>query len=125
MAAYVHKSKYFYGNKISDYGLEMGYIDYQTLAQCFNSVLNNTIIQNTCDIGYWELVSGCEYDEETEEYTDIFQYYIVDDNGAELLKEFNEIVYYNEKLDIFVWGITHYGTAWSHVLTDIKIELEV
>jgi hypothetical protein len=30
-------------------------------------------------------------------------------------------VFYNEKLDIYVWGITHFGTAWDYVLTDIKI----
>ena len=27
-------------------------------------------------------------------------------------------------LDIYVWAVTHYGTAWSHVLTDIKLVKE-
>lgn len=59
--------------------------------------------------------------EEEQDYTDdIFQYYIVSDNGAEILKEINEIVFYNEVLDMYVWGVTHYGTSWSYVLTDIK-----
>ena len=116
-------SEYFYGNKISDYGLEHGYVDYRTLAKAFDAVLNNNIFE-AMDFGEWELESGCDYDEETESCKDIFQYYIVSDNGAEILKEAGEIVYYNEKLDMYVWGVTHYGTSWDYVLTDIKIELE-
>ena len=112
--------KYFYGNEISEYGQENGYVDYATLAKAFDAVLNNDIISNTYDIGYWECVSGNDYDEETDCYAEIFQYYIVSDQGAEILQECNEIVYYNEKLDMYVWGVTHYGTAWSYVLTDIK-----
>lgn len=116
-------SEYFYGNKISDYGLKNGYVDYRTLAKAFDAVLNNNIFE-AMDFGEWELESDCDYDEETESYEDIFQYYIVSDNGAEILKEAGEIVYYNEKLDMYLWGVTHYGTSWDYVLTDIKIELE-
>ena len=114
-------SHYFYGNKVSDYGIENGYVDYRTLAKAFDAVLNNEIIQKTYEIGYWDLVSGQDYDEETDSYTEIFQYYIVSDNGAEILQEAEEIVYYNEELDMYVWGVTHWGTSWDYVLTDIKI----
>lgn len=171
----VHKSEYFYGNRISDYGLEHGYIDYRTLAKAFDAVMNNSIMENTYDIGYWEQISGFidnsdeiqelndkigefqfdieelensddeskeekieelenkieELEEEVEELeneqnspTEIFQYFIVDDNGAELLSEINEIVFFNEHLDMNVWGVTHWGTSWDYVLTDIKLELE-
>ena len=117
-------SEYFYGNKISDYGLKNGYVDYRTLAKAFDAVLNNNIYGFVTEhIGDWSLESGCDYDEETESYEDIFQYYIVSDNGAEILKEAGEIVYYNEALDMYLWGVTHYGTSWDYVLTDIKIEL--
>ena len=157
---FVH-GKYFYGNEISEYGQEHGYVDYGTLAKSFDAVLNNDIMQKTWDVvGYWEQESGMinnteeidelqeqieelmlenENDEHTEEIEelqdrineleeeqensyneDIYQYYIVDDNGAEILKEINEIVFYNEELDMYVWGVTHWGTAWSYVLTDIK-----
>lgn len=119
-----HTSKYFYGNKISDYGLEHGYVDYRTLAKCFDAVLNNNIIQKTWDLGEWELVSGSDYDEEYEEYTEIYQYYIVSDNAVEILQEADEIVYYNKELDMYVWGVTHWGTSWDYVLTNIKVELE-
>ena len=63
-----------------------------------------------------------ELEEETENsYSqEIYQYYIVSDNGASILKEINEIVFYNEELDMYIWGVTHYGTSWSYVLTNIK-----
>lgn len=152
-------TNYFYGNKVSDYGIKHKRVDYATLAKAFDCVLNNEIIQKTYDIGYWEQESGFvdnteeieeiqeqieelmldnENDEHTEKleelqdrineleeeqnYTDeIYQYYIVSDNGAEILKEINEIVFYNEELDMYVWGVTHWGTSWDYVLTDIKI----
>ena len=61
-----------------------------------------------------------ELEQEQEDYPEVFQWYIVSDSGADLLKEINEIVYYNEELDIYLWGVTHYGTSWSYVLTDIE-----
>lgn len=169
---------YFYGNKISEYGIENGYVDYATLAKAFDAVLNNNIIQETWEIGYWEQESGTidnteqieelqeeiesiendiaemidadesldgsekhfdmvdkiaelrnqieelEEEQENSYNADIYQYYIVSDYGAEILKEANEIVFYNETLDMYVWGVTHYGTSWSYVLTDIPIEKE-
>ena len=55
-------------------------------------------------------------------YDEIFQYYIISDEGARILKDWtNEIVFYNEALDMYVWGVTHWGTSWSYVLTDIKL----
>ena len=156
------KQKYYYGNPISDYGMEHGYVDYATLAKCFDYVLNNDIMSLTYDIGSWEQVSGAidntdeieeleekrdELEEENEnspsqileneiydindriteleseqEEREVFQWFIVDDWGARLLKEINEIVYYNETLDMYLWGVTHYGTSWDYVLTNIKID---
>lgn len=52
------KCKYFFGNKISDYGLKNGYVDYGTLAKAFDAVLNNDIVKNTIDIGFWEQING-------------------------------------------------------------------
>ena len=67
-----------------------------------------------------ELESKIEELEEEQEYQpEIYQYYIVSDNGARILEEFNEIVFYNEEIDMYLWGVTHYGTSWSNVLTDI------
>ena len=111
-----------YGFKVSDYGLEHGYLDYYTLSEILGDcILNNTIIEETS--GYWEVANGDIYDEETDEYYDIYQYYIITDRAYNFLAEHtDEIVFYNEKLDMYLWGITHFGTAWDYVLTDIPLE---
>ena len=38
--------------------MEHGYVDYATLAKCFDSVLNNDIMSLTYDIGSWDQISG-------------------------------------------------------------------
>ena len=119
------KTNYFYGNKISDYGIENKRLDYGTLARSFDCVLNNDIIQNTQAIGYWDIVSGELFWEDEDGYKydiEIYQYYIVSQIGFEILQELDEIVFYNEELDMYVWGVTHYGTSWDYVLTSIEIE---
>lgn len=65
-----------------------------------------------------------ELEEEQDNPDEVFQWYIVSDNGADILQEAGEIVYYNESLDMYLWGVTHYGTSWDYVLTNIKINRE-
>ena len=63
-----------------------------------------------------------ELENEQDYPPEIFQYFIISDNGAEILKNWtNEIVFYNETLDMYIWGVTHWGTSWDYVLTDIKL----
>ena len=157
------EQKYYYGNAISEYGMEHGYVDYATLAKCFDAVLNNDSMSLTYDIGYWYQVSGIsdnsdeieeleekrdeleeknesspsqileneineineqieDLEREQDQEQEVFQWYIVDYWGARLLKDINQIVYYNETLDMYLWGVTHYGTSWNYVLTNIKID---
>lgn len=157
------EQKYYYGNAISEYGLENGYVDYATLSKCFNAVLSNDIMSLAYDIGYWDQVSGIidnseeieeleekrdyleeenesnpsqiieneideindqieELEREQDDEPEAFQWYIVDDWGGRLLQDINEIVYYNETLDMYLWGVTHWGTSWDYVLTNIKID---
>lgn len=63
-----------------------------------------------------------ELESEQDYEPEVFQWFIVNDCGARLLQDINEIVYYNEKLDMYLWGVTHYGTSWDYVLTSIKID---
>lgn len=56
-----------------------------------------------------------------ESENEIFQYYIISDCGAEYLKDrTNEIVFYIDELDMYLWGITHWGTSWDGV--DVEVE---
>lgn len=107
-----------YGVKVSNYGLENGYLDYQTLAEIVGDcILNNTLRTETYPED-WELVTG-----EFDEYMDIYQDYIISERGYEFLRDHtDELVFYNSNLDIYLWSITHFGTAWSHVLTNVKLE---
>ena len=108
-----------YGNKVwgvdvSNYGLEHGYLDYHALSKLVGDlILNNTVWTTEYD---WELLSGDDED------TEIYQFYIISERGYKFLEKYtDEIVYYNENLDIYLWGITHFGTSWDYVLTNIEL----
>lgn len=71
---------------------------------------------------------GEDYDTETDEYIDIYQYFIVDFSNwtYELMTKYQEqfgkefILYYIEELNLYILGVTHFGTGWDYVLTDIE-----
>lgn len=117
-----------FGEQVSSYGINNGYLDYRTLARIVGDcILNNTIYSETYPDD-WEIVSGQDYYEEGDdiEYYDIYQFYIISYEGYVFLREYtDEIVYYNNELDVYLWGVTHFGTSWDYVLTDIKlVEME-
>lgn len=106
-----------YGVEVSHYGREHGYLDYYTLSKILgDAILNNNLM--TIDGLEWELVSG-----EDSYECDVYQTYIISESGYQFLNRYtDEIVYYNEELDLYLWGITHFGTSWDYVLTDIKVK---
>lgn len=120
---------YFCGNVISPYGKEHGRLDYDTFSKAFGHVLNNNIFDLGWTIGNgWELVNGLDFDYEEEEIIEepeVYQWYIVSSSGAEMIQEYtDEILYYHEELDMYLWGVTHWGTAWDYVLMDIPCNCE-
>lgn len=142
-------NEYYYGKKVSDYALQNGYVDYRTLSSVVgDSVLCNAMkdrLYITMDVeGSPDTLFYIEYTEEEfeenedlkEEYEDyydyyecnkemydIFQWYIISYYGAEfLMHNTDELVFYDNELDVYVWGITHYDTGWDYVLTDIKLK---
>lgn len=174
MKTRTHKSNYFYGNKISEYGIKNGYVDYATFSKAFDAVLVNDItklfyadingeynepeqvngyidnselieakreqieaLENTLDNAYdeeheqyiknqIEIIEEQieELEREQDELPEIYQYYIVSSSGADIIQEYtNDPLYYLPVIDAHVWGITHCGTSWNYVLTDIKIDL--
>ncbi|MDB7990510.1 hypothetical protein PND93_02780 [Faecalicoccus pleomorphus] len=134
----------YYGKKVSEYGLKNGYVDYRALSEA----VGDCVLCNAMEKRLWETlehVSGELYSyydidngykeitrEEAEELNmccieeepiDIYQWYIISDSGAQLLmRETDELVFYDNELDVYVWGVTHWGTSWSYVLTDIKLK---
>lgn len=106
-----------YGVEVSKYGLEHGYLDYHALAEILGDcILNNTVRAETMED--WEIISG-EFREM------VFQDYIISEYGYEFLQEHtDELVFYNERLDLYIWAVTHFGTSWDYVLTDIELEKE-
>lgn len=104
-----------YGVKVSDYGLKKGYLDYRALAEILgNCILNNTIRAET--MMDWELVTG-EFD------SVVMSDYIISEYGYSFLAEHtDELVFYNETLDVYIWAVTHYGTSWDYVLTNVKLK---
>ena len=51
-------------------------------------------------------------------YDDIYQYYIIDDYSSNLFIKLQYPVFYSNALNVYVVGITHYGTSWSYILTN-------
>lgn len=109
-----------YGFEVSRYGVENGYLDYLTLSKIVGpTIMNNYILEET-GFENWDLISGTEEDENG--YHEVYQYYIISESGYLMLEALtDEIVYYNERLNMYVWGVTHFGTSWDYVLTDIKV----
>ena len=59
-------------------------------------------------------VDTSDFDEIYQIY--IYQMYIIDANFASrLITHTNELVFYHTKLDVYILGVTHIGTRWSHV----------
>lgn len=91
------------------------------ITKLFYADIDGQYIEPFCEI-------GTDYDEENDEDIEIYQYFIVDFNSytysemqrfsEQLKKEF--ILYYIDELDIYVLGITHFGTSWDYVLTNIE-----
>lgn len=166
-------TSYFYGQKISEYGRNHGFVDYRALAGAFDAVLNNTIYSKGWELGEWEQVSGfidnseaieelretieaieadieelegddtkadfiedarhrieeledeiADLENEEDDPGEVYQWYIVNDGAVSILEEAGELVYYNEALDVNLWGVTHWGTSWDYVLTNIPCQVE-
>lgn len=110
-----------FGIEVSAYGKEKGYLDYRTLAKMLEDcILNNSLRSETLGvIGMWEIVNG-QFDQL------VMQDFIISKYGYDLLREYtDELVFYNERLDIYVWGVSRWGTAWAYELTNVRLVEQV
>lgn len=56
----------------------------------------------------------CDFAEQ--EPAEIYQWYLVSTMDANYLKRnTDELIFYSEVLDEYVWGVTHFGTSWEGV----------
>lgn len=106
--------KYVLLKNLNEYEREHNRISYRRLVERLfdDMILCNNIAK---DFDELEIVAGSDYDEEAEEYTEIYQYFIV--NGSfdeDLLRKVGDelgVVYYHTKLEVYVLGVTHFGTS--------------
>lgn len=68
-------------------------------------------------------------DEDAERSTvydiEIYQSYIITECGAEyLFNHTSELISYSEKLELWFWHVSHWGTGWSHVHTTIVDDID-
>lgn len=136
----------FYVNKegLNSEELKTGKVSYGRLVNRLipNMVLCNSIEELDCDlfsnmiigdINYYIDNEGNyraqeEYEEDTtgeihEETEVIYQYYLCDLNKWDLdyLKELGGVLLaYSNMLGLYVLMVTHYGTSWDYVMTDIE-----
>lgn len=92
-------------------------------------VLSNTLCENLINEGYencgmQELISP--YDEETEEYCDEYQYFIVnlsldEERTVNAIKRANTDLYlrYDENNDIYILSVGNCGMSREYIMTDI------
>ena len=128
-------------DKISQKALEIGYLDYSALASMLydGMILNNeleleTFLDEVPDGAWYDrYVEFLEDEDMTEDEYDsyeyfydclesVFQWYMVSDRDAQFLLDAGELVIYSDELNINLWCITHFGTRWSYVYSNAKIE---
>ena len=118
-------------NKKECYYMNSNIVNYKTLTDFIftDMILCNNIVNYSDN---WDLELNEEYDEETGEYIEIYQYYIVNvdtwrlEEYKKYLQETNissDInLWYDNELDVYILGVSHYGTSWDYVPTEIKIK---
>lgn len=91
----------------------------QLFKDCDSLVFCNDILE---DFEYLELKNGKDYDEENDTYSEIYQWYIVDSGFVgTLLRHTEEIIYYHNRLNIYVLGVTHFGAPWRGVNAEWRV----
>lgn len=121
------KNLKFYVNNLEDLNEEekrINKISYRRLVERIGRVwlFNNAPKLSDYDFEY---EVNTDYDEETDEYTDIYQYYLIDVNPytIEKLNKINcndVIIAWSEKLKEYVLMVDHFGTSWDYVMTSFE-----
>ncbi len=85
----------------------MNFNDYIKTYEDLSRQVGGMVLANEIASRPLELINGDLNNE-------IFQYFIISDPDF-LLEHTDEVVFHDEELDLYIWGIDHFGTAWSGV----------
>lgn len=85
----------------------MNYSDYIKTYEDLAQQVGGIVLANDITIRNLDLING-----DLGVGDEIFQFYIIS-NPDFLLEHTDELVFYDDELHIYVWGITHFGKAWS------------
>lgn len=93
---------------------------YEMVEWCIDGkglIHNEFIIEELSELGlYFDAYCGKYYDKKNDEYAEIYQHFIISESAAERFETYtNEIVLYNEVLDLYILGVTHFGMAWKGI----------
>ena len=120
------KIKFYVSNleDLNEYERKNNKISYRRLIERLGRVwlFNNAPQLSEYD---FEFEVNNDYDEENDEYIDIYQYYLIDINPYLIeklqdLKCKDVIIAWSEKLENHVLFVDHFGTSWDYVLTSIE-----
>ena len=107
---------------MGDYEKGQGFASYRTIIERYigDIVLCNNIV-NIDESVFANMKNG--YNEETEEYEEIYQYYLcnISEWEEKELLEMGIILSYSDMLECDVLCVDHFGTSWDYVLTNVKI----
>jgi len=111
------KGTKFYGNEVSEYGFIRRGLSYKTLVKTFNVVpcsrIFDLVLNSTIN---WVLVNGSDYDEENDCKEEIYRYCIIDYKAYDFLSYYtDEIIYYCDELDMYVWAETNFEEALGYI----------
>ena len=88
-----------------------------------NIILCNNYLQNNYD-NIDPIIDA--YNEENDEYIDEYQFFIVDlafdeETTKKAVEKMGNTLYYDDKLELYITGITDLGTSRRIVPTDLKV----
>lgn len=115
MKMYVNKED------LNEEELQRGKVSYQRIIKRYvgdivlcNNIeeLDESIFENAVNL----------YNEETEEYEEIYQYYLcnIGEWEKEQLEKMGIIISYSDMLNCDVLMVDHFGTSWDYVMTNVE-----
>lgn len=80
-------------------------VTYSDFAKTFGDmILCNEIASRPIELIHGEIEDGDE----------IFQWYLVS-NPSFAMEHSEELIFYDAELDLYILGVTHFGTSWDYV----------